>query len=146
ATMADFFGNRWQVNALMIPTPFRKKAVPYLQPVGEVMALYEKYKGDTAVSVEGPPDLDMTGSRKGNTLFLHVANTTLNRSIKASFQIEGKKIINGKVHEIAVDPDFEITELEPHALRPVSFSIKDDSWTFSPASVSVVVLQLEDEL
>jgi len=48
ATLADFCGTRWQVNAIMIPTPGGKS---FLMPVALVMALYRHHTGEQAVTV-----------------------------------------------------------------------------------------------
>ncbi len=61
ATLADFCGTRWQVNAIMIPTPGGKS---YMMPVALVMALYRHHTGEQAVRVTKAPEaLDVTASR-----------------------------------------------------------------------------------
>src|SRR5207253_10696589 len=40
ATIADFQGNRWTVNAVMLPTP---RGASYLMPAGSVARLFRKY-------------------------------------------------------------------------------------------------------
>ena len=75
ATAADFCGTRWQNNAVMIPVPKGNNRA-YLQPVARVMRLYRHHIGSHAVRVAGTPDgLDVVASRRGDTVFLHVANT-----------------------------------------------------------------------
>ena len=49
--MADFFGNRWQVNAVLLPTPIGSGEA-YLQPVGEVMKLFSHHIGTRSVELE----------------------------------------------------------------------------------------------
>jgi hypothetical protein len=69
ATMADFCGNRWQVNAVMIPTP-PGKGKSFLMPVAQVMSLYRHHVGKRFVDVTSHPDgLDVTASRTGDMLF-----------------------------------------------------------------------------
>ncbi len=80
ATLADFCGTRWQVNAIMIPVPGGKS---FMMPVAKIMSLYRKHTGKEYLEVTGAPDgLDITASRSGNTVYVHVVNT--NRS-KRSF-------------------------------------------------------------
>ena len=75
ATAADFCGTRWQNNAVMIPVP-KGSGRAYLQPVARVMQLYRHHSGTHAIKVSGTPEgLDVVASRRGNTVFLHVANT-----------------------------------------------------------------------
>ena len=70
ATMADFFGNRWQVNAILIPTP-HGSGKPYLQPVGHVMRLFGKHRGEYAVDVCGGHEADVTASVEEDGTILH---------------------------------------------------------------------------
>jgi len=143
ATLADFFGNRWQVNAILIPTPIRKQK-PYLQPVGWVMMLYRHHTGEQSVSVSFPSDLDVTASRTGDRIFLHVVNTRMDRAVKADLTIEGMKILSGKAYEISEDPEFEITELTPDAFKPREKGLTGVEWTFPAASVTAVELECSD--
>ena len=145
ATLADFFGNRWQVNAIIIPTPIRNNK-PYLQPVGWVMMLYRRHVGEEAVSVSYPSDLDVVASRTGNRIFLHVVNTRMDRPIKVNLQVDGMKIVSGKVYEIAEDPEFEITELTPDAFRPREKELTGEEWVFPSASVTAMELECVAEI
>ena len=90
ATLADFFGNRWQVNALMLPTPINSGAA-YLQPVGEVMRLFRHHIGTHAVNVEAVDGVDMTASisEDGKKLYLHIANTDAHEAKKLSLIADG---------------------------------------------------------
>jgi len=142
ATLADFFGNRWQVNAIIIPTPIRKLK-PYLQPVGWVMMLYRRHVGKEAISVDYPSDLDVVASRTGNRIYLHVVNTQMERGIKVNLEVDGMKIIRGKAYEIAEDPEFEITELTPDAFKPFEKELTGSEWYFPAASVTAIELECE---
>ena len=90
ATAADFCGTRWQNNAVIIPTPKGNNRA-YLQPVARVMQLYRHHIGSHAISVSGQPDgLDVVASRRGDTVYLHVANTQRTRSVNTTIQIAGQ--------------------------------------------------------
>jgi len=146
ATQADFFGNRWLVNALIIPTPYRPgEKKPYLMPVGRIMQLYRQHVGERALTVEShPSDLDITASRTGNKIFLHVINTSFDRAVKTSFDIRGMKIRSGNVFEIADDPMQEIDESQPNLFCPAEKSMpRDGKWTFPAASVSALELEID---
>ncbi len=94
ATLADFCGTRWQVNAIMIPVPGGES---YMMPVALVMALYRHHTGEQAVGVTKAPDgLDVTASRTGDRVFLHVVNTNRDRSVTAKLAIEGTSIRSGR--------------------------------------------------
>jgi hypothetical protein len=139
ATLADFCGTRWQVNAIMIPVPNGR---PYLMPVAKVMALYRKYSGNEYLQTVTTSDkLDVTGSRKGNTFYLHIVNTSRSETIPVEFRIDGTKIISGKVYEISEDPEYEIISADNDRLQPKEKSIAvNQAYLVPPASVSAVEL------
>lgn len=105
ATMADFFGNVWQVNALMIPAPVPYYGKPYLQPVGAVMSLFGKYQGQFALDCSYTGSIDAVASQTGNKIYLHIANTDMKTSQHICLNT-GKK---AAMHFIAADPMTEIT-------------------------------------
>lgn len=142
ATMADFFGNRWQVNAVMIPTPHGKRR-PYLQPVGWVMSLFRRHMGEHAVSVKAPSGLDISVSRTGKRLFLHAVNINMDKAVKSSIKVEGMNIKSGTVYEIKADPQLEITEFTPDLFSPSVREMKGSGWEFPAASVTAMELELE---
>jgi alpha-L-arabinofuranosidase len=141
ATLADFCGTRWQNNAVMIPTPIHKGPA-YMMPVAMVMALYRKHKGEKALDVlASHKDLDVTASRTGDKVFLHVANINRTESVAAFFDIPGYSITSGNIHYIALDPAYEIWEHKPEITAPRTEALPEShAWTFPPASVSVVEL------
>ncbi len=139
ATAADFCGTRWQVNAVMIPMPrFRGEA--FLMPVAHVMRLYRRHSGQSFVEVRrAPSDLDITASRTGDRIWLHVANTNRTLPVRAAVHISGRRILGGKVYEITADPMVEIDRSNAHLLRPKEKTLPaGGEWTFPPASVSAV--------
>jgi len=94
ATLADFCGTRWQVNAIMIPVPGGQS---FMMPVAMVMSLYRNHTGKQAVQVTATPDyLDVTASRTGNRIFLHVVNTNRTKSVATQLKIDGMKILSGR--------------------------------------------------
>jgi alpha-N-arabinofuranosidase len=143
ATLADFCGNRWQNNAIMIPTP-QGAGAPFLMPVAMVMGLYRKHTGENALTVaEAPGDLDITASRTGNRVFLHVANVNRTQTVNARFDVRGHKVISGRVFQIALNPEFEVFEHEPEITRPKELPVSaSGECTFPAASVSAVELDI----
>jgi len=141
ATLADFCGTRWQVNAIMIPVPGGKS---YMMPVALVMSLYRHHTGNKAVGIIGAPDeLDVTASRSGSRIYLHVVNTNRERSITAKIAIRGMKIESGLVFELAGDPEYEVIQTHPNEVAPVEKRLPaSGKWTFPPASVSAVELDV----
>lgn len=142
ATLADFCGTRWQVNALMIPEPWGKA---YMMPVARVMSLYRRHSGAQAMSVrKGPAGLDLTASRTGKTLYLHVVNTQREASVATTIELEGGlRARAARVFEIAAPPEFEVMAHNAGALAPVEKAIPANlRWTFPAASVSAVEIQL----
>ena len=147
ATAADFCGTRWQNNAVMIPVPKGNNRA-YLQPVARVMQLYRHHIGSHAVKTGGIPDgLDVVASRRGNTLFLHVANTRRAMPVTATLQIAGHTIRGGRVFEISADPTIELSYLNSADVmktveRPMT---ADGTWEFPAASVSAVELEIAEQ-
>lgn len=142
ATLADFCGTRWQVNAIMIPTP---RGLSYMMPVARVMSLYGKHRGRKAVDVTAVPrGLDVTASRTGGRIFLHVINTKRARSVAARLEVAGMTIKSGRVFEIAADPEFEVMETCANVLAPTQKALLTHGrWAFPAASVSAVELKVE---
>jgi alpha-N-arabinofuranosidase len=144
ATAADFCGTRWQNNAVMIPVP-KGNTRAYLQPVARVMRLYRQHGGAAAVAVAAaPPPLDVAASVTANRVFLHVANTNRTQAVRATLQVHGRTIQDGRVFEITADPAEEISYLNSseimqtreRALQP------EAPWEFPAASVSAIELSL----
>ena len=147
ATMADFFGNRWQVNAIMLPTPARQGAA-YLMPVGEVMRLYRHHVGQYAVELRDvPAGVDACGSisADGRTLYLHLANTDRAHATQVPLTVENAKISTVTAYEIAADSTTEITPLCPHVFEPTEKKITDGVYTLPPAGVAAIELAMSNE-
>lgn len=141
ATLADFCGTRWQVNALMIPVPGGQS---YLMPVGLVMALYRRHSGEKACTVRRRPEgLDVTASRTGNRLYLHVVNTRRTQAVRARLGAEPHTLGTGRVFTLAAHPEVEVIETDPNPVQLSEVALPNDgSWTFPAASVSAVEVDL----
>ncbi len=139
ATLADFCGTRWGNNAVMLTTP---GYVAYLMPVARLMSLWGRYKGTEAVSVtKAPTLLDITASRRGTRVFLHVANTSMGRSVRARIVLEGLAVKSGVVHSVAVDPWAQFYPWNKEEFVPRTARLpRSREWTFPAASVSAVEL------
>jgi hypothetical protein len=141
ATLADFCGTRWQVNAVMIPVPHGRA---YLMPVARVMSLYRRHTGTQAVTVRAAPaGLDATASRAGDTLYLHVVNTERTAPVSTRIEAPGLELTGGRVFEIAADPELEVMEGTEERLAPQEKPLPASGlWTFPPASVSAVEIDV----
>ncbi|MGQ8335479.1 alpha-L-arabinofuranosidase C-terminal domain-containing protein [Sunxiuqinia sp. A32] len=141
ATLADFCGNRWQVNAIMIPVPGGKS---FMMPVAKIMSLYKKYSGKEYIQVTDVPEgLDITASRTGNKIYLHVVNVNRTKSVKTSVGIANMEIKSGKAYEIAADPEFEIMRASNDPLIPKEKVLDiNDLHEFPAASVTAVELDV----
>ena len=148
ATQADFFGNRWTVNALMVGGAFQK---PYLLPAGTIMSFFRRYSGSQGLAA--PPtlgSLEMSASRSGNTLYLHVVNTALHTGEPVEIAIEGMRILSAHVEEIAPGDiaayvDHERRDTFEPVSRDVLVSENRIAWTFPSASVSVLIVDVAPE-
>ena len=141
ATLADFCGTRWQVNAVMIPVP---DGQAFLMPVALVMSLYRHHTGQQAIPIKRAPDgLDVVASRTGDRLFLHVVNTHRRQSVTTRLAVQGMRISSGRVFQLAADPQYEVIETQPDGIVPVKKRLpQDGTWTFPEASVSAVELDV----
>lgn len=140
ATCADFFGNRWQVNAIMLPTP-SWSGVPYLLPVGEVMGLFRKHTGTHSVPFQcSEPYADVTASMNDTRVYLHVVNTSKSSVLKLPLTVEGREIKRAKAWEIVADPQDEITPNTPMLFAPVERTIQPENYQLSPAGVAAIEL------
>ena len=142
ATLADFCGTRWQVNAIMIPVPGGQS---FMMPVARVMSLYRHHSGDEAVDVTQTPDgLDIAASRQADKLFLHVVNTNRRQSVATQIAIAGMQIASGRVFELTGDPEHEIIRAEPNGVTLSEKALPQDGrWSFPAASVSAVELDVQ---
>ena len=138
ATMADFFGNVWQVNAVMIPAPVPFYGVPYLQPVGSVMSLFGKYQGKYALDCTCEGDVDVVASKTDKKIYLHIANTDMKNSQHLSLNL-GKKAM---MHVIAADPKTEITpdNLDVFAVEDKAIDPRD--FVLPPAAVAAIEIEV----
>jgi len=142
ATAADFCGNRWQVNAVMIPTP-QSKGKAYLMPVGRVMKLYRHHIGRYAVKAETQnKELDVVASQTDKTIYLHVVNTNRTKAVRASIQVKDKTFRSGRIFEITEEPTVELSYLNSDKAMQISEKLlgPDGIWEFPAASVSAVEL------
>ena len=138
ATMADFFGNVWQVNALMIPSPVPFYGMPYLQPVGAVMSLFGKHQGKKALDCSYSGDIDAVASVTGNTVYLHIANTDMKNSQHISLNI-GKK---ATMYVISADPTTEITQDNANVFDVESKEIDPSDFILPAASVAAIEVEI----
>lgn len=140
ATLSDFCGTRWQVNSVMIPTPGGRA---YLLPVAHVMRLYRSHSGERAVTVRDcPGELDVTASRTGERIFLHVVNTRRTQAVTVRLTVAGFAVRAGRCFEIAADPAVEVLQSCPEVLQTQEKPWHENDWTFPAASVSAIELEL----
>ncbi len=141
ATLADFCGTRWQVNAVMIPVPDGRS---FLMPVAKIMSLYRKHTGKEYLDVaDVPAGLDVTASRSENTVYLHVVNTNRTKAVKSTFRLDNGTIRSGRIFELSTDPEFEIMSASNDPLVPRERMLEADvPHVFPPASVSALELTL----
>jgi alpha-L-arabinofuranosidase len=145
ATAADFNGNRWTNNAVMLQTP---RGVSYLMPVASIARLFKKYNGEQGVEVKSATSsLDIAGSRTDGKVYLHVANMEYNRPVEATFAVAGMTIMGGRVFEIApADLRQYVSQDQPDVFKPTEAALPAGSvpkWRFPAGSVSAVELDVQ---
>ena len=143
ATMADFFGNVWQVNAIMIPTPIRA-GTPYLQPVGSVMSLFGKHQGKYMLDVDYSGSVDAVASSTDNICYLHVANTDMNSPQEIKLDLYGKKITSVTMHYISERADTEITPDNTDVFAPKCVPCENCIIKLPEAAVAAIEITFEE--
>lgn len=143
ATSADFFGNRWQVNALLLPTPINSGSA-YLQPVGEVMKLFRHHIGTHALDVKGMDAQDITASLSadGKTVYLHLVNASAHTEQPITIAVDDREVKSMKIFEIAKDPMDEIMQTCPNLFLPEKKNVDGTVYTMPPASVAAIEITL----
>ncbi len=140
ANLGDFCGTRWQTNVIMLPTP---RGEAYLMPVGKVAALYRQHSGTQAVALGTVPSgLDVVASRIGETVYMHVVNTTLDRTILCAPSIAGAPPRSVRTICLsAADPFREIeSAIDDPVIREEHTVAAGEAIRFPPASVTAVEL------
>jgi len=143
ATAADFEGNRWTVNAVMLQTPGK---ISYLMPVGAIARLFKGHNGKQGVAVRSAPSgLDIAASRTDGRIYLHVANLDYRRSVEASLAVDGAEVTGGRVSEIAPEDLRQYVNPEqPDAFKPREAALPPGpvpKWRFPAGSVTALELE-----
>ena len=141
ATMADFCGNVWQVNAMLMPSPLRN-GKPYLQPVGVVMRLFAKYQGKYMLDVDYSGSIDAVASATDNEIYLHVANTDMHEAQELCLDLGGEQIKSCEICYVATDPTVEITLDNTNVFIPVTREVLGDRVTLPPAAVAAIKITI----
>ena len=144
ATAADFQGNRWTVNCVMLQTP---RGVSYLTPAGSIARLFKKYNGQQGVEVKAPAGLDIAASRTGGKVYLHVANLEFRNSVEATFAVNGMAVTGGRVFDIAPSDLRQYVNQDQSAVfAPKEYQLAPGAelkWRFPAGSVTAVELEVQ---
>ena len=142
ATLADFMGNRWQNNAIMLPTPIWTNDVAYFLPVGTIMGLFSHHMGTQALAVNAPDGIDVAASRTEEKVFLHIVNLNRTQAKRLDFTIPGFNSTPSRILEINPNPEDEVSSMcaeifAPHDVTPT------DAYTLPAAAVAVMEFEKE---
>ncbi|GLQ56881.1 alpha-L-arabinofuranosidase C-terminal domain-containing protein [Devosia nitrariae] len=141
ATLADFAGTTWTVNALMLGSPAE---TPYLLPVGHIMRFFRKHSGERAIAVgKMHSTLEMAASRSGDTVYLHVVNTDLDNEVRFDLSVKDRKVVSGRQLTINPGLDAAIDSTALDVFTPSDTKLADVEHIVIPkAAVSVLELAL----
>lgn len=145
ATLADFFGSRWTVNAVLLGGPGER---PILMPAGTVAKWYRRSSGTHCIN--GPEEtgaLDMACSRDTTTLYIHVVNTDIDSKVTCKIQLDQAAAGQAKIRTIAPDRlDAYVDSRHPDTFEPTDMDVpvRNGSlqWTFLAASVTMMEIPL----
>jgi alpha-N-arabinofuranosidase len=141
STLADFAGTTWTVNAVMLGSP---REQPYLLPVGHIMRLFRKLSGTHGVSAaSSDSSLEVSASRTGDKLYLHVVNTSLDHGASIDLDLGGVAARAVRCHRINPDLDAGIdsTALDVFNIHEHT-EVGATGLAVPKASVSVYVIDL----
>jgi len=141
ATLADFMGNNWQSNAIILPAPaWTPGAKPYFMPAGTIMKLFSQHVGEHAIKVKCPDYVDIAGSISSDRLFLHVVNKDRTQShrldLQSAFPVESLD-----VWEISADSTMEVGDLNKDVFSPRHFTLKGSSYTLPASGVAAIEIR-----
>ncbi|RYE44509.1 MAG: alpha-L-arabinofuranosidase [Hyphomicrobiales bacterium] len=98
STLADFAGTSWTVNAVLLGSP---REQPYLLPVGHIMRLFRRHSGTHGVAIASDDKaIEVSASRSGNTLYVHVVNTSLDSTAEVTLDLSGATPKAVRAHRI----------------------------------------------
>lgn len=146
ATMADFFGNVWQVNAILISgvlTENDNRQKCYLQPVASVMSLFRHHQGEYHLDCSHNGSLDAVCSATGEKIYIHLANTDMHYAQELKLDLGGRKIKTAEMFYIAEDPATEITPLNQDVFAVKTQTIEGDTLKIPPAAVAAIEITIE---
>jgi hypothetical protein len=144
--MADFCGNRWQVNAIMMPTPVVASSKAYFQPVGTVMKLYSQHIGKYAIDCPALSGIDSVASvsEDGKKIFVHLVNTSKDFGKQVDVDIPDGNIKCITAYEIAPSDVFsEVYEYEPDIFNETKKVLTKNSYYLPSGAVSVLEIELD---
>lgn len=144
-TLADFAGQSWTVNAVMLGSPVEP---PYLMPVGHVMRLFSRHSGSHGVEVTSDDDaLPVSATRSGDTLYLHVANLDFDKEATVTLDAGGAKLGRMTAHRIApgdITAAIDTTTLDVFDVETVEGDASGGTITLPAASVSAIEIEIRD--
>lgn len=141
ATMADFFGNVWQVNAILMTGRCEKA---YFQPVATVMSLFSHHQGEKYIDAESKDGIDVTASKSGDKVYLHLVNTDMyeNKEVKPDFG--GKKIKEIKLFGVSENILTEVTPCNMDVFAVKEMPCDVCGFTLPKAAVAAAEITLEN--
>ena len=143
ATMADFLGNVWQCNAIIVPTPMRNTSRCYLQPVAEVMRLFGAHQGKRAVCVDFGGNADVVASKTDKTIYLHLVNKSMTDAENITVDLENSEVESAKMYCISAEPDTEITPTNIDCFAETVTDINMEKFNLPKAAVAAVEIKIK---
>ena len=143
ATLADFLGNVWQCNAVIVPAPMYPHSKCYLQPVGEVMRLFGAHQGKKALDISYEGSIDAVASKTGNTVYVHVANTSMTDAETLKLDLGATEIESVTMYYIATDPETEIAPTNLDCFKEETVTFENGTVTIPKACVAAIEIKIK---
>jgi len=140
ATMADFFGNVWQVNAILMTQRCEKA---YFQPVATVMSLFSHHQGEKYLDIDYSGNIDCTASKTENKVYLHIANTSFTESEEIKLDFGGREIEDIKLYGVSENILTEITPVNMEVFDIKEFPTEKNGFILPKAAVAAAEIMLK---
>ena len=107
------------------------------------MRLFSEHQGKNAIDVSFGANIDAVASITDNTVYLHIANTSMTSSEEIILDLGDKTVESAKMFCIAEDPETEITPQSIGCFKENVTEIIGKTVTVPKASVAAIEIKIK---
>ena len=108
------------------------------------MCLFRHHQGEKALDVSCNGAVDVTASKTGNTIYLHIANTDMNSAQNITLNVGHNVIESAKMYYIAAKADTEITQDRTDCFPVREKAIEGNTVILPAAAVAAIEINLKE--